>query len=483
VAPSAQLERDAEPRATPSDPEHTSPAPSRDGPAEQALSRAARNRVEELLGLLQRIQADEDPSRATLKRFQDRYLELPREDRPAFFETTLCRMEVRKESIGEELRGVIEHEEDASVEWSRLMTALRRRVESPRMRAFRCLPNGPGGFKFLLDLRADVLTALRHTSLDLEPLSEELAHLFTSWFQQGFLFLQEITRDSSFRQIQFLKEHDLVHPMARLEEMEARLGTDRRCFALYHRAMPEEPVVFIEAALTHGITRSIHEIIGDAPRPPDSRREPDTAIFYSISNTQDGLAGLGLGRVLVFQVIEAVKQRNPGIKSFATLSPIPGFWKRYLRPILAGDDGPFLLKRGQVDEFFPESARKGLLGRLQEREGASCPDLAAALLQILGEEGWIEDPALVRWLRKPLTQLTYHYLTAEKNKQGSPLNPVANFHLSNGARLNVGNVDFGANRSPRGLGKSCGMMVNYVYSRTWLQKIGRSVRSLLPWNS
>jgi len=482
VAPSAQPERDAEPRATPSDPEQASPAPSPEAAAGQGLSRAARGRVEELLGLLQRIQADEDPSRATLQRFQDRYLELPREDRPAFFETTLCRMEVRKESIGEELRGIIEHEEDASVEWSRLMTGLRRRVESPRMRAFRCLPNGPGGFKFLLDLRADVLAALRHTSLDLEPLSEELAHLFTSWFQQGFLFLQEITRDSSFRQIQYLKERDLVHPMAHLEEMEARLGTDRRCFALYHRAMPEEPVVFIEAALTHGITRSIHEIIGDAPRPPESRRDPDTAIFYSISNTKDGLAGLGLGRVLVFQVIEAVKQRNPGIKTFATLSPIPGFWKRYLKPILAGDDGPFQLKRDRVERFFPESARKELLEGHREREGALTPDLQSALSQILSTEGWIEDLDLVKWLRRPLTRLTYHYLTAEKNRQGSPLNPVANFHLSNGARLNVGNVNFGANRSQRGLDKSCGMMVNYVYSRTWLQKISRSVRSLLPWN-
>jgi hypothetical protein len=141
-----------------------------------------------------------------------------------------------------------------------------------------------------------------------------------------------------------------------------------------------------------------------------------------------------------------------------------------------------LLKRDRVDEFFPESARKGLLGRLREREGALCPDLASALLQILGAEGWIEDLELVKWLRRPLTQLTYHYLTAEKNKQGRPLNPVADFHLSNGARLNVGNVNFGANRSQRGLDKSCGMMVNYVYSRTWLQKISRSVRSLLPWN-
>jgi hypothetical protein len=269
--------------------------------------------------------------------------------------------------------------------------------------------------------------------------------------------------------------------MATLEEMGARLGGDHRCFALYHRALSEEPVVFIEVALTRGMARSIHDIIGDENGGARSRREPDTAIFYSISNTQNGLAGLGLGRVLVFRVVEEIKRGCPGIKTFATLSPIPGLWKRYLKPILRGDDEPFLLKKDRLQQFFTQTAREALVQHVAETTGYAPPDLAAALKRALETEGWIDDARLVTLLRRPLTQLTHFYLTKEKNRQGTPLNPVANFHLGNGARLSSSNVNFGANRSPRGLEESCGMMVNYVYSRTWLQRFGRTVRSLLPW--
>ena len=115
--------------------------------------------------------------------------------------------------------------------------------------------------------------------------------------------------------------------MANLEEMGRRLGTDRRCFALYHQAMLEEPVVFIEVALTRGLVRSIHEILGGAAAPGRSVRTPDSAIFYSINNTQNGLAGLGLGKVFIFQVVEALKRDHPDIKTYATLSSYPGFWE------------------------------------------------------------------------------------------------------------------------------------------------------------
>ena len=138
---------------------------------------------------------------------------------------------------------------------SRCLTQLRRRLESPRLRAFRHFLSTSGGLPFLLDVRADVLAAHRNSELDLGPLDEEIAHLFTSWFLGGFLFLQELTQESSFRQIRFLKEHDMVHPMASLEEMGSRLGKDRRLFALYHRAMPEDPVVFVGGGADAGTRR------------------------------------------------------------------------------------------------------------------------------------------------------------------------------------------------------------------------------------
>ena len=138
---------------------------------------------------------------------------------------------------------------------------------SPEFRFSGNFLNISGGLKFLLDLRADVISAQRQSLLNLDPLDQDIAQLFNLWFQGGFLFLQEITLDSPYRQIRYLKDHDLVHPMASLEEMGNRLGTDRRCFALYHRLMPEEPITFIEVALTRGMATSIHEIIENQEEP------------------------------------------------------------------------------------------------------------------------------------------------------------------------------------------------------------------------
>jgi hypothetical protein len=317
----------------------------------------------------------------------------------------------------------------------------------------------------------------------LDPLEEELAHLFNSWFQHGFLFLQEVTRDSPFRQIRFLKDHDMVHPMASLEEMGNRLGEDRRCFALYHRAMPEEPVVFIEAALTRGIARSIHDIIREGDTSEGTKAQPDTAIFYSINNTQNGLAGLGLGKVLIFQVVDAIKRADPRIKTFSTLSPITGFWPRYLKPILEGKKNTFEMTTERVEKTFTVRARRSLMDTYSQRSGRSTADFRSALLEILSSGNWIEDPDLSVHLQKPLTEITHFYVTQERNRHGKPVNPVANFHMGNGATATRKNINFGANRSERGLADSCGMMVNYVYSRTWLQQIGRTMQSWLPWNA
>jgi hypothetical protein len=443
----------------------------------KTLSKASPKRVEELVHLLDLIQSEKEPPANLFTRFQERYTELSPEDQPRLFEAILQRMEVGKEHLEEELQTLLDVGDEDPVRWSRLLTNLRRKAESPRMRAFRRFLNHSGGFRFLLDLRADVLMAQRQTSLDLDPLDEEMAHLFNTWFRGGLLFLEEITRDSSYLQIRFLKEHDMVHPMSSIEEMARRLGEDRRCFALYHRSMPEEPVVFIEVALTRGIARSIHEIIGHRAKP--TLGTPDTAIFYSINNTQNGLAGLGLGKVLVFQVVEAIQTDQPDIKTYSTLSPVPGFWPRYLRSIIQGYDGPFVLKRERLKEFFPRRAQRALVDRQAELGGSEISDLASALFVILSTPGWIEDPIYGKWLERPLTEMTYFYLTEEKNRRGKPLNPVANFHLGNGARVSRKDINFGANRSEQGLEDSCGMMVNYVYSTSRLQQIGRTMQALL----
>ncbi len=441
------------------------------------LSRASARRVDALVKLLDRIGRKKETASLGVSQFREHYEELPQDDRPYFFDAILRQMEVEKPDIEGALADVLESDAGDPIAWSRCLTQLRRRIESPRLRAFRYFLSTSGGLPFLLDLRADVLAAHRNSELDLGPLDEEIAHLFTSWFQGGFLFLQELTEESSFRQIRFLKEHDMVHPMASLEEMGSRLGEDRRLFALYHRAMPGDPVVFVEAALTQGLVGSIHEILG-AERPP-AKSVRDTAIFYSINNTQLGLAGLGLGKALIFQVVDVIRKDHPAVKAFSTLSPIPGFWEHYLERILRGEDRTFAMKRARLPEFFPVRRQTELLRAHQERTGLPAADFHDTLIEILSSADWIHERRYTSLLEKPLTSLAYFYITKEENRRGQPLNPVAGFHLGNGARVSRANVNFAANISARGLRESCGMMVNYVYSDTWLRQFGRTMQSLL----
>jgi hypothetical protein len=246
--------------------------------------------------------------------------------------------------------------------------------------------------------------------------------------------------------------------------------------------MPEEPVVFIEAALTRGMARCIHAILQGSDQGAGAAR-PDTAVFYSINNTQDGLVGLGLSKILIFDVVDAIKGCQPGIKTFCTLSPIPGFWHRYLKPILQGECGSFAMNRERLKSYFSEKAQAALIEHYAQKVGDGKQDLSAVLLEILSAPGWIEDPVYAGLLRWPLTDLTYFYITKEKDRQGKPLNPVANFHMHNGAGASFENINFGANRSERGFEESCGMMVNYLYTKSWLQQVGRTMRSLLKKNT
>ena len=430
-------------------------------------------RLNELLHLLGAADAAKDAAIEPLEAFRTMYLGASSDERLAFFDRLLREMEVPRAQLEPSLNAVLSAPSGDAVQWTSLLTELRRKLESPRMRAFRRFLNLSGGLKFLLDLRADVLGARRRGGLDSGPLSEEIAHLFDSWFQHGFLFLHEITQDSPYRQIHFLKEHDMVHPMASLDEMGMRLGEDRRTFALYHRSMPEEPVVFIEVALTRRLPVSIHEILDDARKARTSR--PDTAVFYSINNAENGLAGLGLGKLLIFQVVETIQRDHPGIRTFATLSPVTGFWTRYLRPILQGRDEGFHLKLSACQSYFSARTRRRLSGETGE--------FCTGLVEVLGRPDWIEDQALARDLTKPLREIAYFYITREKNARGRPLNPVAGFHLGNGARLSFKNVHFGANRSERGLRDSASVMVSYVYSSTWRHELRRTARSVLPWEA
>lgn len=410
--------------------------------------------------------------------FRGRLGELGPSDRLVLYSWMSAELEIAPEALDGPLAGVAAAGADP-VERSRALNALRDAVASPRRVLLEGLGHLPGGVKTVLELRAELLEAQRAGAEGLEPLEEDVAELLTAWFRHGFLRLDEIDRRSPFEQIRFLKERELVHPMVGLEEMGRRLGRDRRCFALFHCLMPDEPVVFIEVALTRGLVKSIHEIIDEAPGGREREGEPDTAIFYSINNTQIGLAGLGLGKVLVFRVTEALRASRPGIRRFATLSPIPGFWRRYLKPILEGSE-TFAVTREDVEEDFSAGSRRALLERWTAQGGAPGDGVAEVMLGVLERPDWISDPVYPKVLAKPLEEIAFRYLGEETDARGKPLNPVAGFHLGNGATVSRRHVHFGANRSPRGLAESCSLMVSYMYSATWLQQIGRTVQSLLP---
>jgi malonyl-CoA decarboxylase len=436
--------------------------------------------VRQVATLARRIGSDEVQDQVLLDRFRRFYGELPRDSRPEFFRWLAGELEVGRSQIEEPMARVRAASEKDRAGWNERVRELRRSIASPRQRLLEGLINTTGGMQFILELRAQVLDAQRNSEAGLEALEEDISHLLNRWCQHGLLFLEEINLRSSYQTVRFLKDREMVHPMVSLEEMGRRLGADRMCFALYHVVMPEEPVVFIEVALSRGLLRSIQEVIGDPSLERAPVRSPNTAIFYSINNAQNGLAGLGLGKVLILRVTEALRTRHPSLETFSTLSPIPGFWSRYLRPILEGDGEGFKATRAKVVGSVPAKARSTILERHRELGGAT-GDFADVLLSVLSRPDWLDDPVFSRNLRKPLTDIAYAYLTAEKDARGKPLNPVAGFHLGNGATVSRSNINFGANRSPRGLTESCGLMVNYVYSQRALAPIGRAVRSLLPW--
>ncbi len=427
--------------------------------------------VEAIIDVFQTILEKEGSVGELFGKAKSLYGALEREEKKELFRAVIARMEVLQEDLQPLLKRMAACKPD-DPSWHHLISQLRSRAYSPRLEVFKKISLSPGGLKFLLDFRGDLLSIIRQGSSNLEPLNADIVFLFEMWFQEGFLYLEEITLNSAFRQIALIKNRDLVHPMSSIEEMGQRLGKDRRCFALYHRLMPYEPIIFIEVALTLGIPHAMAEIMADPENRPGENRT-DTAVFYSINNTQNGLVGLGMGKMLIGKVVAYLKDENKKLKNFITLSPIPGFWKGYLKPILEGVDDRFSLNQEDVMEYFSKKGAKRILERFGDG-GTGSRDFCKALLSILSGTSWVEDEELKKDLKNPLCAVVYRYIAEEKTSLNKPLNPVAGFHLGNGAAVSEKNVAFLANPSPRGLRESCGIMVNYIYTSSWLGQVRRS---------
>ncbi len=300
----------------------------------------------------------------------------------------------------------------------------------------------PQGVKFLVDLRADLLPLTRDDP-DLRALDADLKQLLTSWFDVGFLSLHRITWRSSALVLEKIIAYEAVHAIQSWDDLKDRLDSDRRLYAFFHPAMPEEPLIFVEVALTRGLADSIPNLL-DASAPAEDPENADTAVFYSISNAQKGLTGISFGNFLIKTVVQELRREFPQLATFATLSPVPGFRRWLEGQIEAGDS-----------QLLKPNEHKALKGLAHGRAAKG------SLKAFLEDRSWPEDAAVATALREPLTRLCARYLVQEKRDDGRARDPVAHFHLSNGAR--VERINWMGDPSAKGLEQACGLMVNYLY--------------------
>ena len=324
-----------------------------------------------------------------------RYAGLNEEEKRAFFEFMTHGLGISASAVTESLAA---YQENPTKETYR---AFANAAEPRRQELTRRLNQSPGATERLVEMRRDLLQMMRDDP-SLGPLDVDFKHLFGSWFNRGFLVLRPINWDSPAAILEKIIAYEAVHAIDSWDDLRRRLRpSDRRCFGFFHPSMAEEPLIFVEVALTKGVPSSVQTLLADG-RETIAAEDADTAVFYSISNCQAGLAGISFGNSLIKQVVSDLTRDLPQLKTFVTLSPIPGL-------------------RGWTEEA----------GHDLDASGDDARALAA------------------------------HYLTQVKRGDGLPRDPVARFHLGNGAMIHA--VHAGADTSQNGMKQSGGVMVNYLY--------------------
>lgn len=327
--------------------------------------------------------------------------------------------------------------------YAKLMEA----VEPPRQELFRRMNMAPGATAVLVGLRGELIRQLRdHPRLN--PVDQDLRHLLGSWFNRGFLKLERISWHSPAVVLEKLIAYEAVHEISGWDDLQRRLASDRRCYGFFHPALPDEPLIFVEVALVERLADRVEPIIR-APQPAeDDDREVTTAIFYSISNCQPGLKGISFGNFLIKQVAAELKRELPDIDTFATLSPIPGFRAWLESPST------------DIAQHLPKSVAERIVKETGERT------LRIALME-LARQGETEGYSRSDLLRLALLHLGARYL-AGIGAKGGPTDPVARFHLGNGARIEQ--LNWMGDLSQKGIRQGHGLMVNYLYDLDEVEK-------------
>ena len=308
-------------------------------------------------------------------------------------------------------------------------------VEPPRQELFRRLNLAPGGTAALVAMREDLI---KHGDGDgqLQKVDDDFAHLFGSWFNRGFLVLRPIDWSSPADMLERIIRYEAVHAIQGWDDLRRRVQpSDRRCFGFFHPSLIDEPLIFVEVALTREIPDSIQTLLAEE-REILPAKAATTAVFYSISNCQIGLRGVSFGNFLIKQVVEELSRELPSLRTFVTLSPAPGF-------------------AGWLTRTLADPASAGLAGS----------DLEP--LRALATPGWHQDAVLAERLRPILLGLAAAYYLRAKGRGGKPVDPVARFHLGNGARLE--RLDWLGDISPKGLREAHGLMVNYLYDLRFIE--------------
>jgi malonyl-CoA decarboxylase len=349
------------------------------------------------------------------------YLALPGAVRPEFFDALGTEFSPDPEEVGRCADAY--RSEPSPANLARMLRA----AEPPRQELFRRLNLAPGGTRALIEMRRELLSALGQHP-DWLAVEADLAHLLGSWFNRAFLVLRRIDWHTPAIILEKLIEYEAVHQIQGWRDLRRRLQSDRRCYAFFHPALPDEPLIFVEVALMDRMSGQVQPLL-DPDSPVTASESAKCAVFYSITNCHDGLRGVPFGTFLIRTVADELRHEFPRLRTVATLSPLTGFlgW---------------------------------LAGRARRHEQGPQDGALAAVLDKLDAPRWFTDKERAAALQNDLVPLCAYYLLHAKHGH-DPLDPVARFHLRNGARLE--RINWLGDTSPAGLQRSAGLTANYVY--------------------
>lgn len=395
--------------------------------------------------------SDEASLRARAAAIGKTYLELNEDGRRKFLRALAADFDVNRQLVDEKIK-LVKHSFDNKTLRLKAEEELKIALQPTWRVLLGRFTTLPEGVKFLVDMRTEMLSLVKAYP-EIQILSNDLRSMLSAWFDIGLLELVQINWESPASLLEKLIAYESVHAIRSWNDLKNRLGPGRRCFGFFHPNMPHEPLIFVQVALVEGISNNIDDLL-DESKSNNTSIKTDTAVFYSISNAQRGLDGISFGNFLIKTVVEKLSVETPNLKTFATLSPMPGFANWLNEQI-----------KVREDDLLKQSEKKSLAKYTTHITDA---DILRDLIPQLDQIGTEQKKPLFQDLEVPLIRLAAEYICNARNKRGRAMDPVAHFHLSNGA--SICRLNWAADTSVKGKAQSFGVMVNYEYKLKEIQK-------------